>query len=84
MQPQAARAAVLASLGVVDLVVVFDEDTPETLIRALRPDLLVKGADYRIEGVVGADLVQGWGGQVLLAELLPGHSTTDTVARIRG
>ena len=84
VQSEASRAAVLASLGVVDLVVVFDEDTPEALIRALRPDLLVKGADYRMEGVVGADLVRGWGGRVLLAELLPGHSTTETVARIRG
>jgi D-beta-D-heptose 7-phosphate kinase/D-beta-D-heptose 1-phosphate adenosyltransferase len=84
VQPEAARAAVLASLAVVDLVVIFDEDTPETLIRALRPDLLVKGADYRLETVVGADLVQGWGGRVMLADLLPGHSTTATVARIRG
>ncbi len=81
VQTEAARAAVLASLGVVDLVVVFDENTPEALIRTLRPDLLVKGADYRIDGVVGAELVRGWGGQVLLAELLPGHSITETVAR---
>ncbi|HEX4260437.1 MAG TPA: D-glycero-beta-D-manno-heptose 1-phosphate adenylyltransferase [Acetobacteraceae bacterium] len=84
VQSEASRAAVLASLGMVDLVVLFDEDTPEALIRALRPDLLVKGADYRIEGVVGADLVRDWGGRVLLADLLPGHSTTETVARIRG
>ena len=62
----------------------FDEDTPVELIRALRPDVLVKGADYTVEQVVGGDIVQDWGGQVRLAELLPGNSTTATVARIRG
>jgi len=84
IQPEAARAAVLASLASVDLVCIFDEDTPETLLQAIRPDLLVKGADYAIEEVVGADLVQSWGGRILLADLLPGHSTTATVARLRG
>ncbi len=84
VQPEAARAAVLASLASVDLVTVFEEDTPLDLLQALRPDVLVKGADYTIETVVGADLVQGWGGRVLLAELLDGHSTTATVARLKG
>ena len=84
VQPEAARAAVLASLSAVDLVVVYDEDTPEATLRELRPELLVKGADYRLDQVVGADLVRGWGGQVWLAELLPGHSTTATVLRIVG
>ncbi len=84
IQPAAARAAVLASLASVDLVTVFDEDTPEALIGELRPDLLVKGADYTLDQVVGAEMVRGWGGRVLLAELLPGHSTTATVERIRG
>jgi D-beta-D-heptose 7-phosphate kinase / D-beta-D-heptose 1-phosphate adenosyltransferase len=83
IQPEAARAAVLASLASVDLACVFNEDTPEALIAALRPDLLVKGADYTLEQVVGADLVRGRGGRVLLAELLPGHSTSATLARIR-
>lgn len=83
VQPEAARAAVLASLAAVDLVCVFDEDTPLELMTALRPALLVKGADYTVETVVGADLVKGWGGHVMLAELLPGHSTTATVARLR-
>lgn len=83
VQPEAARAAVLAGLGRVDLVCIFDEDTPETLIAALRPDVLVKGADYKIEEVVGTDLLRRWGGKVLLAGLLPGHSTTATLARIR-
>ena len=83
VQAEAARAAVLASLGCVDLVCLFDEDTPERLIEALRPDVLVKGADYTLEEVVGADLLRGWGGKVVLAKLLPGHSTTATLARIR-
>ncbi|MGH6719707.1 MAG: bifunctional heptose 7-phosphate kinase/heptose 1-phosphate adenyltransferase, partial [Alphaproteobacteria bacterium] len=61
---------------------VFDDDTPLALIAALRPDLLVKGADYRTDQVVGADLVRGWGGRVVLAELVPGHSTSATIARL--
>ena len=82
VQPEAARAAVLASVGAVDLVVVYDEDTPEETLELLRPDLLVKGSDYTMDRVVGADMVQGWGGRVFLAELLAGHSTTATVAKI--
>ncbi len=82
IQPDTARAQVLASLATVDLVVVFDEETPLALIEAVRPDVLVKGADYSIDQVVGADLVRGYGGKVLLAKLTPGHSTTDTIARI--
>jgi D-beta-D-heptose 7-phosphate kinase / D-beta-D-heptose 1-phosphate adenosyltransferase len=81
VQSEAARAAVLASLASVDLVTVFDEDTPEALIAALRPDLLVKGANYTPDQVVGADLVRGWGGRVMLAELVPPAATVD---RIRG
>jgi D-beta-D-heptose 7-phosphate kinase/D-beta-D-heptose 1-phosphate adenosyltransferase len=84
VQGEAARAAVLASLQSVDLVVLFAEDTPRELIAALRPDLLVKGADYTVEQVVGADIVRGYGGRVMLAELSPGHSTTGIVARIAG
>jgi D-beta-D-heptose 7-phosphate kinase/D-beta-D-heptose 1-phosphate adenosyltransferase len=84
VQQEAARAAVLASLADVDLVTIFEEDTPETLITALRPDVLVKGADYTLDQVVGADLVRSWGGRVMLAELLPGNSTSATIARLRG
>ena len=84
IQGEAARAAVLASLATVDLVAVFEEDTPTELIRLVRPDVLVKGADYTVDQVVGGDLVQEWGGEVKLAELLPGNSTTATVARIKG
>jgi D-beta-D-heptose 7-phosphate kinase/D-beta-D-heptose 1-phosphate adenosyltransferase len=82
LHAEAARAAELASLGCVNLVCVFDEDTPEALIETLRPDTLVKGADYTLEQVVGADLLRGWGGKVVLVDLLPGHSTTATLARI--
>ena len=82
VQPEAARAAVLASLSAVDLVCIFEEDTPLETLDALRPELLVKGADYALDDVVGAGEVQGWGGRVWLAELMPGFSTTATVARI--
>ena len=82
VQTESARAAVLSSLSTVDLVVVFGEDTPLELIKALRPDVLVKGADYRVDQVVGADLVHRWGGRVLLAELRPGHSTTATIRKL--
>jgi len=82
VQNEQARAAVLASLASVDLVVVFEEDTPLGLIAELKPDILVKGADYRRDQVVGADLVEGYGGKVVLAPLLPGFSTTATIARL--
>jgi len=83
IQTESARAAVLACLELVDLVVLFTEDTPLELLTLLRPDLLVKGADYRLDQVVGADLVQGWGGRVLLADLADGFSTSNTVRRMR-
>jgi D-beta-D-heptose 7-phosphate kinase/D-beta-D-heptose 1-phosphate adenosyltransferase len=81
IQRESARSAVLASLAAVDLIVVFEEDTPIELIRAIRPRVLVKGADYRLDEVVGADIVKRYGGEVLLAELTPGYSTTATIAR---
>lgn len=82
VQNEAARSAVLASLATVDLVVIFGEETPYELIGRLRPDVLVKGADYTIAEVVGADLVSGWGGQVVLADLKAGFSTTATIQRM--
>ncbi|MBD0274079.1 MAG: D-glycero-beta-D-manno-heptose 1-phosphate adenylyltransferase, partial [Acetobacteraceae bacterium] len=84
INPLADRAAVVSALSAVDAVVAFDEDTPLELIRALRPDVLVKGADYTEDRVVGADLVRAWGGEVVLADLLPGRSTTGIAARLRG
>ncbi len=83
-QPEAVRAAVLAGLPSVDLVTVFEEDTPAALIEALRPDVLVKGADYTLDAVVGAGLVRSWGGRVLLADLLPGQAAPVGQERARG
>lgn len=83
VQSEAARAAVLASLSDVDLVVIFDEDTPYDLIKAARPDILVKGADYEIHQVVGADLVREWGGKTVLATLVDGQSTTATIQKLK-
>jgi len=76
------RALVLAGLGSVDLVVSFDEQTPIALIEAARPDVLVKGADYTVEGVVGHEFVQSYGGEVKLAGLVDGFSTTATIRKL--
>lgn len=84
IQTEAARAAVLASLASVDMVIIFSDETPLKLIKELRPDVLVKGADYSVDTVVGADVVKSYGGRVVLAELSPGHSTTATIARLAG
>ncbi|MFW6089977.1 MAG: D-glycero-beta-D-manno-heptose 1-phosphate adenylyltransferase [Gemmatimonadota bacterium] len=82
-QPEADRARLVAALRCVDAVTVFDEDTPRTLIEALLPDVLVKGADYEGRDVVGADAVRAAGGEVRLVEMVGGRSTTDIAARIR-
>ncbi len=82
VQNEDARAIVMASLSPVDMVVLFDEDTPLEMIQALRPDVLIKGADYTVDQVVGGDLVQGWGGKVLLVDLREGHSTSGTIRRM--
>ena len=79
---EADRACVLAGLECIDAVVIFDEDTPLELIRALRPDVLVKGSDYELSEVVGAEDVQSWGGRVVLAPLVPGRSTSGIIERI--
>ena len=79
---QGARAEVLASLQPVDLVTLFAADTPIEVIEALRPALLVKGGDYRPEQVVGRELVESYGGRVLIAPYIGGHSTTSTIGRI--
>jgi D-beta-D-heptose 7-phosphate kinase/D-beta-D-heptose 1-phosphate adenosyltransferase len=81
IQNVASRAEVLAALEAVDLVVVFEEDTPLELIRQVRPAVLVKGGDYTRETVVGHDLVEADGGEVILVDTVPGHSTTSMVAR---
>jgi D-beta-D-heptose 7-phosphate kinase / D-beta-D-heptose 1-phosphate adenosyltransferase len=81
INPAEGRAEVLAALEAVDLVVVFEEDTPLELIKRVRPTVLVKGADYRTEEVVGRDVVEAAGGDVILVGLVPGHSTTSLVRR---
>jgi D-beta-D-heptose 7-phosphate kinase/D-beta-D-heptose 1-phosphate adenosyltransferase len=76
------RALVLAGLSSVDLVAPFEDDTPIKLIEGLRPDVLIKGADYTVETVVGSDLVLAYGGEVRLAPLVEGYSTTKAIARM--
>ena len=80
---EGARARVLAGLAAVDCVVLFDEDTPFALIQALEPDVLVKGADYSREDIVGADWVEARGGRVVRVPLLAGYSTSALVERLR-
>ncbi|MCI0381074.1 MAG: D-glycero-beta-D-manno-heptose 1-phosphate adenylyltransferase [Gemmataceae bacterium] len=83
VQPLAARATVLAALQAVDYITIFDDATPIRLIEALRPDVLVKGADYHHDQVVGADFVESYGGRVHLAPLVHGYSTTHLIEKIR-
>jgi D-beta-D-heptose 7-phosphate kinase / D-beta-D-heptose 1-phosphate adenosyltransferase len=79
---QEERAHILSALDCIDYVVIFDEDTPLDLIRALQPDILVKGADYTPDGVVGKDLVESWGGRVELITFVDGKSTTNIIEKI--
>ncbi|HVJ52275.1 MAG TPA: D-glycero-beta-D-manno-heptose-7-phosphate kinase [Aliidongia sp.] len=83
IQNEMARATVMASIAAVDLVLPFAEDTPIRLIEAIRPEVLIKGADYTVEQVVGAEIVQSYGGRIFLVPLEQGQSTTGTIARIR-
>ena len=83
MTPEGERAEVLAGLAAVDAVVLFDEDTPAEIIRAVQPDVLVKGADWAADEIVGRDTVEARGGRVVRVPLLDGHSTTTIVERIR-
>jgi D-beta-D-heptose 7-phosphate kinase/D-beta-D-heptose 1-phosphate adenosyltransferase len=84
VQDERARAEVLAALEAVDLVVIFEEDTPIRLITQIRPSVLVKGGDYTREQVVGHEIVEAGGGAVMLVDVLPGFSTTSLVDRARG
>jgi D-beta-D-heptose 7-phosphate kinase/D-beta-D-heptose 1-phosphate adenosyltransferase len=81
VQDEQSRAEVLAALEAVDLVVVFEQDTPLDLLRRVRPTVLVKGADYTLGQVVGRELVEADGGEVMLVDLVPGHSTTRLVGK---
>ena len=78
------RLAVIAALESVSLAIAFDQDTPLALVLACRPDIIVKGGDYSVETTVGAAEVIGWGGRFEAIPLLPGRSTSQLVARVRG
>jgi D-beta-D-heptose 7-phosphate kinase / D-beta-D-heptose 1-phosphate adenosyltransferase len=81
--PAEQRLKVLAGFGCVDFVLAFGEDTPHALLEAIRPEVLVKGANYAVEGVVGREIVEAYGGEVKTVALTENRSTTDLVSRIR-
>ena len=81
--PENQRAYMLSLFPFVDLIVLFDEDTPIELVEAIRPDVLVKGGDYTPETIVGRDLVESYGGRVVICPRLEGLSTTELVRKIR-
>jgi len=82
LQGEQDRCEIMAALASVDFVVVFAEETPLELVRAVRPSVLVKGDDYSVEEVVGAKEVASWGGEVVLVPRLPGRSTTGIIASV--
>ena len=84
VRSEAERAYVVAAFEMVDCVVVFEQDTPLELIERLRPDVLVKGGDYREDTIVGAAEVRGWGGDVRVIPLTPGQSTTNIIRVLHG
>ncbi len=81
--PEAERAEVLSALDCVDAVAIFDEDTPAEIVRRIQPDVLVKGADWGPDNIVGRDTVEARGGTVVRMELSPGYSTTELIRKIR-
>jgi rfaE bifunctional protein nucleotidyltransferase chain/domain len=83
INPEDERAEILAALACVDAVVIFEEDTPAEIVRAVQPDILVKGADWPADQIVGRDTVEARGGRVVLMPVEPGHSTTAIIDRIR-
>ena len=80
---ESSRALLLASLAIVDAVIIFSEPTPLELINAIKPDVLVKGGDYKIDEIAGAREVLSWGGQVIINPILPGISTTLLISKLR-
>ena len=81
--PEAERAELLAALDVVDAVVIFDDGTPATIVATLQPDVLVKGADWAHDAIVGRDTVEARGGRVVRIDVVPGYSTSAIVARMQ-
>jgi D-beta-D-heptose 7-phosphate kinase/D-beta-D-heptose 1-phosphate adenosyltransferase len=83
VNPEAERAEVITALAVVDAAVVFDEDTPFDIISAIQPDVLVKGADWAHDNIVGRDIVEARGGVVIRVKVEEGHSTTGVIGKLR-
>ena len=83
VNPQDARALLLASLLVTDAIVIFDEDTPRDLIVSVMPDVLVKGGDYTVDTIAGANFVTGYGGSVEIIPFVEGYSTSSVIANIK-
>jgi len=84
VNPEAERAEVITALACVDAAVVFDEDTPHDVISAIQPDVLVKGADWAHDRIVGRDIVEARGGVVIRVKVEEGHSTTSVISKVRG
>lgn len=84
LQDEETRALILASLGFVTAVVLFDEDTPYDLIKKVQPDVLVKGGEYKIADIVGYDVVKGKGGTVLTIDMVEGFSSTGIIQKMKG
>lgn len=82
VQDETTRALILASLVFVDKVIIFNEDTPYNLIKTIKPNILVKGADYKPEQIVGYDIVKSNGGEIVTIDLTEGHSTTSIINRL--
>ena len=83
INPEAERAEVLLALACVDAAVIFDEETPHAVIARIQPDVLVKGADWGEDNIVGRDVVEARGGRVVRVEISPGHSTTELINKVR-
>jgi len=83
VQDEISRSRILASFEFVDAVTLFNEDTPLKLIKAIQPDILVKGNDYQVENIVGADIVMSYGGKVITLELIKGYSTSRIIKKIK-
>ena len=84
IHPEAERAELITALAVVDAAVVFDEDTPHHIISAIQPDVLVKGADWPADQIVGRDIVEARGGVVIRVPVEAGHSTTNVIKKVKG
>jgi len=83
LQKQRDRAEILLALRTVDYVVIFSEDTPQKLIEQIQPNVLVKGADYQVSEIVGAEFVRSHGGEVRRVRLTPGRSTSEIIKRLK-